>query len=98
MTQDKGLALITGASSGIGAVYADRTARRGYGIVLVARDARRFEEQAARLERDTEVRVEVLPADLTLKSALAAVEQRLSGDSALTREKLRWDNVGTVRP
>lgn len=84
MTQDKGLALITGASSGIGAVYADRMARRGYGIILVARDARRLEEQASKLQRETQVEVEVLPADLTLKSALGAVEQRLSGDSRIT--------------
>jgi short-subunit dehydrogenase len=60
MTQDKGIALITGASSGIGAVFADRMARREYGIILVARDARRLEEQAAKLQRDTEVKVEAL--------------------------------------
>ena len=56
--------LITGASTGIGAVYADRFARRGHDLVLVARDQARLETHAARLRQDYSVNVDVLPADL----------------------------------
>lgn len=52
----KGTALITGASSGIGAVYADRLARRGYDLLLVARDAQRLSDMAARIGKDHGVR------------------------------------------
>jgi len=58
-------ALITGASTGIGAVYADRLARRGHNLVLVARNAARMEELAAKLRQETGVQIEVIAADLT---------------------------------
>src|ERR1700752_2112869 len=76
-------ALITGASSGIGATYADRLARRGHDLVLVARDAGRMEALAARL-RGTGVTVDVLPADLTKADDLARVEARLRDDASIT--------------
>jgi len=47
--------LVTGASTGIGAVYADRFARRGHSLVLVARDLSRLEHLAHRLRRETGV-------------------------------------------
>ncbi|WP_042858612.1 SDR family oxidoreductase [Dickeya sp. NCPPB 3274] len=73
--------LITGASSGIGAVYAERFARRGHDLVLVARDRARMDALAVRLRQDYGVTVEVLPADLTQPDELAAVETRLREDS-----------------
>ncbi|WKV52551.1 SDR family NAD(P)-dependent oxidoreductase [Dickeya fangzhongdai] len=73
--------LITGASSGIGAVYAERFARRGHDLVLVARDRARMDALAVRLRQDYGVTVDVLPADLTQPDELAAVETRLREDS-----------------
>lgn len=75
--------LITGASTGIGATYADRFARRGHDLVLVARDTARLDALAARLREATHVRVDVLPADLTQADDLAAVEARLREDSTI---------------
>lgn len=75
--------LITGASSGIGAVYAERFARRGHDLVLVARDKARLETLAARLRQDTGVAVDVVPADLTQRADLAAVEARLRDDARI---------------
>ena len=75
--------LITGASSGIGAVYADRFARRGHDLVLVARDKARLDNLAARLRQVYNVNVDVLPADLTLSSDLATVATRLRDDARI---------------
>jgi len=74
-------ALVTGASSGIGAAYAERLARAGYDVVLVARRRDRLEELAGRLRREGDVDAEVLDADLTDAGALARVEARLAGDA-----------------
>lgn len=71
---------VTGASSGIGATYADRFARRGHDVVLVARNAARLEALAARLRQETGVTAEILQADLTRPDDLAAVEARLRED------------------
>ncbi len=75
------IVLITGASSGIGTVYAERFARRGHDLVLVARDKGRLDALAERLRHDTGVAVDVLPADLTQRSDLATVEARLRDDA-----------------
>src|ERR1700759_4068695 len=75
--------LITGASTGIGSVYADRFARRGYDLVLVARDQGRLDTLAARLRSEFDVKVDVLPADLTVDADLARVEQRLRSDDRI---------------
>lgn len=80
----KGTALITGASTGIGAIYADRLAHRGYDLVLVARDVARLEALATRLRAEAGVRVEVLAADLSDRALLAKVEARIADDETLT--------------
>jgi uncharacterized protein len=75
--------LVTGASSGIGAAYAERFARRGHDLVLVARDKTRLEALASRLRDDRGVAVEVAQADLTQPADLAAIETRLRNDSRI---------------
>ncbi|UZE31373.1 SDR family NAD(P)-dependent oxidoreductase [Pseudomonas asplenii] len=75
--------LITGASTGIGAVYADRFAKRGHNLVLVARDKLRLDALAERLRTETGVNVEVLQADLTDASALARIEARVRDDATI---------------
>ncbi|PKH71679.1 SDR family oxidoreductase [Stenotrophomonas sp. Betaine-02u-21] len=75
--------LITGASSGIGTVYAERFARRGHDLVLVARDKGRLNALAERLRDATGVAIDILPADLTQRSDLAIVESRLRDDARI---------------
>lgn len=75
--------LITGASTGIGAVYAERFAQRGHDLVLVARDQARLDTLAARLRSEHEVAVEVMKADLTQLSDLTTVEVRLRDDARI---------------
>jgi short-subunit dehydrogenase len=79
MSTSKGTAVVTGASSGIGAVYADRLAHRGYDLVLVARDQARLDDLAARLRAEAGVAVEVLRADLSRRDDIRRVEVRLQG-------------------
>jgi uncharacterized protein len=75
--------LVTGASTGLGAIYADRFARRGHDLVLVARDQARLETLARRLRDETGVAVDVLKADLIDSAELAAVESRLREDARI---------------
>lgn len=75
--------LITGASAGIGATYADRFARRGHDLVLVARNRERMEALAATLRQDTGVAIDVIQADLTQPSDLTAVETRLRDEARI---------------
>ncbi len=79
-----GTALITGASTGIGAVYADRLAKRGYDLILVARDQAKLQKVADGIKSTSGSQVEIMPADLTLKADLLKVETRLREDSSIT--------------
>lgn len=85
--------LITGASTGIGAAYAERFARRGHDLVLVARNTARLEAVAARLRDETGVAIDILQADLTQPADLAAVETRLRDDA---RIGVLVNNAGTA--
>lgn len=80
----QGTALITGASSGIGAVYADRLARRGFDLVLVARNGDRLQALATRLAADTGRKIETIAADLTNKKDIARVEAAIRTHRELT--------------
>jgi short-subunit dehydrogenase len=93
----KGTALITGASSGIGAVYADRLARQGYDLILVARSQGKLNALANQLSDETGRTVEVVVADLTNKADSLRVEQILHNDASIT---LLVNNagVGAVMP
>lgn len=86
---------ITGASSGIGATYAERFARRGHNLVLVARDKSRLDQLAARLREKNNVAVDVLPADLTRSTDLSALETRLRDDA---RIGILINNAGMPQP
>ncbi|MEZ0331893.1 MAG: SDR family NAD(P)-dependent oxidoreductase [Methylophilaceae bacterium] len=90
-TAKLGTAIITGASTGIGAVYADRLAKRGYDLILVARDQAKLEKVANQIKAEYPVNVEVISADLTLKTDLAKIEERLRSDSSIT---LLLNNAG----
>jgi short-subunit dehydrogenase len=76
-------ALITGGSTGIGAVYANRLARRGYDLILVARDQARMDTLAERLRADTGRTIEVVRADLTDSADLARVAARFADDPSI---------------
>src|ERR1700743_1473429 len=80
----KGTALITGASAGIGAVYAARLAKRAHALILVARNEQRLSAVADRLRAETGRRITVLPADLNDKADLAKVEAVLRDDQGIT--------------
>jgi uncharacterized protein len=80
----KSVALVTGASTGIGAIYADRLAKRGYDLILVARNEQRLNAVAEQLRAETGVQVTPLPADLNDKAGLAKVEAVLHEDPSIT--------------
>src|ERR1700737_3647237 len=83
-TTKKGTALITGASAGIGAVYADRLAKRGYDLILVARNQSRLTALAQRLNNETGRSVETIAADLNDRADLARIETTLRNNASIT--------------
>ncbi len=80
----KGTALITGSSSGIGAVYAERLARRGYDLILVARSRGKLDLLARKIGDETGRSVEVIAADLSKRADSARVEEVLRTDQSIT--------------
>lgn len=89
------IALVTGASAGIGRAYATRLAKLGYHLVLVARRVSRLEEQAADYQSRFGILVEVLPADLSTEAGIARVEQRLAaGDIDFLVNNAGYDVFG----
>jgi short-subunit dehydrogenase len=95
VTRTNTSALITGASTGIGATYADRLARRGYDLVMVARDGGRMQAIASRLRTETNVDIDISEADLTDSAALRKVETRLRDDDHIG---LLVNNAGAATP
>jgi short-subunit dehydrogenase len=96
--QNPGGALITGASDGIGAAYAERLARRGYDLTIVARNRRRLDALAARISDETGRAVEVFVADLRKDGDLARVEAALKQDASLTMlVNIKLDVVALMR-
>jgi uncharacterized protein len=80
----KGIALITGASSGIGAVYADRLGKRGYDLILVARNQNRLATLAHRLKIATGRSIATMAADLSDRVDLARIETALRTNPSIT--------------
>jgi short-subunit dehydrogenase len=93
----QGTALVTGASTGIGAVYADRLARRGYDLILVARSEDKLSALAKRLTTETGRSVRIIAADLGNKADLAKVETTLRDEPGITM-LVNNAGVGAVAP
>jgi short-subunit dehydrogenase len=81
---NKGTSLITGASTGIGAVYADRLAKRGYDLILVARSKDKLDDVAKQIHSSTGREVETLQADLSVPAAVKCIADRLASDTSIT--------------
>jgi uncharacterized protein len=93
-SDQKKIAVVTGASSGIGAVYADRLAGRGYDLILVARRVDRLEALAKSITDKHGAKVEVVAADLEKDADLARVEKILATNAAV---RVLVNNAGLAR-
>jgi uncharacterized protein len=92
-TENRGIAVITGASSGIGKVYADRFAKRGYDLLLVARRKDRLTELSTQLKQKYGVAVDILVADLTNITDLNKVSTAIASNDKIT---VLVNNAGTA--
>ncbi len=93
MTNINGTAVVTGASAGIGKVYADRLAQRGYGLLLVARRAELLAEYADSLKSQYKVAVRTMAADLSREEDLTRLETAIGADESIS---LLVNNAGTA--
>jgi uncharacterized protein len=96
-SSNKGIAVVTGASSGIGAIYADRLARRGYDLILVARSEKKLREVAEGVAGATGRAVETVAADLSHKPDLTRIERLLSTNVNVTM-LVNNAGVGALKP
>lgn len=94
MSNSSRTAVVTGASSGIGAVYADRLAARGYDLILVARRADRLHALADKLSASHGIKTRVLVADLAKETDLADVEAVIRRDASV---RVLVNNAGVAR-
>lgn len=90
---NKEFALVTGASGGIGEVYAERLAQRGYDLILVARSEDRLKANAERIHAKTGRKVEIIVADLTKSDDIAKASRQFVTNGAIT---LLVNNAGTM--
>lgn len=89
----RGTAVVSGAASGIGVTYADRLARRGYDLIVVARNGRRLESLAKRLTDETGRAIEVVAVDLNDKAGLDRIATLVGTDPNIT---MLVNNAGVV--
>jgi uncharacterized protein len=82
-TSSRPVAVITGASAGIGKEFSERLAARGYDLIMVARDGNRLEAMRAELEQRHGIGVDVFPADLTLEDDVSRLAGLVAGTSRL---------------
>ena len=97
MNSAKGIAVVTGASSGIGAIYADRLAGRGYDLILVARNQKKLGESAERIAGATGRAISVIAADLRDTSDLRRIETLLRSNARITM-LVNNAGVGALEP
>lgn len=84
MSDVKGTAVVTGASTGMGAIYAAKLAKMGYDLIIIARNHNRLNQMAGHITTDTGRNVEVVVADLGDPHALAGLEAKLRDDLSIT--------------
>jgi uncharacterized protein len=93
MSDLKGTAIVTGATGGVGALYAAGLAERGYDLLLVGRQQKMLDALAKAVKQKTNVKVETLVANLAEAKDLARIEARISSDPAITA---LINNAGTA--
>src|SRR6201991_3318351 len=93
-SSNKPVAVVTGASAGIGAVYARRLAARGFDLILVARRADRLAELSKEVQDKHGTQVEVVAADLTASADLARLEKLVAADKRIT---MLVNNAGNAK-